>query len=365
MKHDPLKITEKLISLKSYNGADEPFYYLKEILDSAGAKVEVIEHEGVKNIHAEYGKGTAVFGFNGHYDTVPPEGDWERNPLQPTIKHGKLYGLGSTDMKGGLAGMLCAFIEIGKLNPKKKIIFQAVGDEEIHGTNGTKVLVEKKKFAKRMFIGEPSGMSISNEHKSLMRVDAMMYGKSAHGSRVYTGSNAIMKMTRALQRLAVEGYLRFTCKKEEINSVTSCNVGVILGGKAPNIIPAECSAQLDIRMPRDRDPQEVIEYLKKHFDEIHILHRSNGMYTAPNHELVQTSLKVAEKVYGKKLDIRYSLGACDGRYFTKLDIPTVKGGPCGIDEKGERTLHRKDEFVPVDEIYIWKDIYQEIAMKYL
>lgn len=365
MKEDPVKITEKLVSLKSYDGADEPFGYIKELLESVGAEITIVEHGGVKNIHAEIGSGEPVIGFNGHYDTVPPEGDWERNPLQPTIKDGKLYGLGATDMKGGLAGMLSAFLELSELDLKKKAIFQAVGDEERAGSHGTKVLVERKLFAKRMFIGEPSGQSISNEHKSLLLVRAGMRGKSAHGSRVYTGSNAILKMARALQLLTEERFVRLTCQKEEIYDAVSCNVGKIWGGKASNIIPAECWVDLDIRLPREKDPQDILDYLERHFDETSVTHRSNGMYTPPEDEFVQASLQAASEAFGKEIKLRCALGACDGRYYTKLDIPTVKGGPCGIDDKGERTLHRKNEFVPLDEILRWKKVYYDIALRYL
>lgn len=365
MKEDPVKITERLVALKSYDNSDEPYPYIKELLESAGAEVEVIEYEGVNNIHAEIGSGEAVIGFNGHYDTVPPEGDWTRDPLQPTIKEGRLYGLGSTDMKGGLAGMLSAFMELADHDLKGKAIFQAVGDEETHGTNGTRVLVGMKKYAKRMFIGEPSGLSLSNEHKSVMLVKVGMNGRSAHGSRVYAGTNAILKMARALQRISHGKLLRTTCQKEEIYDAVSCNVGIINGGVAPNLVPAKCSAQLDIRMPRTYDSQDVLDYLANHFDEAEVLHRSNGMYTPPEDEFVRTSLDIVRKKFGEKVPLRMGLGACDGRYFTYLNIPTVKGGPCGIDEKGERMLHRKDEWVPIDEIERWKDVYLDTALSYL
>jgi acetylornithine deacetylase/succinyl-diaminopimelate desuccinylase-like protein len=89
------------------------------------------------------------------------------------------------------------------------------------------------------------------------------------------------------------------------------------------------------------------------------------MYTPPDDEFVKTSLKIAKKTFKRDISLRVGLGACDGRYFTKLNIPTIKGGPCGIDEKGERMLHRKDEWVPIDEIEKWSQIYLDTAKKYL
>ncbi len=366
MKEDPVKITEKLVSLKSYGGADEPFAYIKELLESAGADVQVVESEGVKNIHATIGKGTAEIGFNGHYDTVPPGDDWARDPLQPTIKEGRLYGLGSTDMKGGLGAMMSAFLEMAELDPDIKVVLQAVGDEEMRGLHGTKVLVEKGLYARRMFIGEPSGDNIANEHKSVLSIKATMLGKSAHGSRVYAGENAILKMANALERMSDEKVLYLTCKDEdEVLAVSTCNVGNISGGKAANIVPAECSAELDIRTPREKDPQEVIDYLEGIFDRIEIEYRSNGMYTPPDNEFVQTTVEEASKVFDRKVPLACALGACDGRFFSNHDIATVKGGPCGFDEKGERMLHRKDEFVPVDKVYKWTEAYKGIIRKYL
>jgi acetylornithine deacetylase/succinyl-diaminopimelate desuccinylase-like protein len=364
-KMDPIIIAEELIKRKSYDYADEPFEYIKELLESCGAEVQVIESEGIKSIHAEIGEGEPEIGFNGHYDTVPPGKDWTMNPLKPKIDKGKLYGLGATDMKGPLGAMLAAFWELSNMDLPIKIIFQAVGDEEIGGFNGSRVLVEKGLYAKRMVIGEPSRESVENEHKGGLLILAKMHGKSAHASRIFAGRNAIMRMVRALSDISDESsFIKTKVTREETDSSITMNVGSIEGGEAHNVVPSACSVKLDIRYPRLTKVDDIIGYLEDKFDEVVVEYRTQSMYTPPDDELVQKSLELARAYIDDTISIRAGFGACDGRYFTDKNIPTVKMGPCGIDEMGFRVLHQKNEFVPVEDLYKWKEVYKHIALHY-
>lgn len=366
-KLDPVKIAHDLIALKSYDGADEPFNYLKGLLEAHGAKVQEVESGGVKNLHATIGEGKAEIGFNGHYDTVPPGSDWTIDPLEPFIKDGKLYGLGASDMKASVASMLVAYLELAQEELAGKIVFQATGDEEIGGENGTNVLVEKGLYAKRMIVGEPSGDSIGYAHKGLLRAELATHGKSAHAARAYAGESAILKMLSIINEIWHDNFLKMKCTEEQAEKAITCNIGFIKGGGAINVVPSQCSIEVDIRVPHDDDIDAVERYLKQIAGENTILkvtRKAIGMYTPPDNELVLTSQRIARRVLKKGVKLSYALGACDGRYFTYKDIPTVKMGVCGFDNDGNRMLHRGDEFVAVEDIHTWKEIFKEVALHY-
>ena len=366
-KLDPVKIARDLISLKSYDGADEPFNYIKGLLEAHGAKVKKIESKGIKNLHATIGEGETEIGFNGHYDTVPPGGDWTIDPLKPSIKDGKLYGLGASDMKASVAAMLVAYLELAQEEVPGKIVFQAVGDEEEGGDNGTKILVEKGLYAKRMIVGEPSGDSVGYAHKGVLRMELIAHGRIAHGARAYAGDSAVLKMVAIINRIWYDNFLKMKCSEEHAEKSITCNIGYVKGGGAVNVVPSQCVVGLDIRIPHDHDIDSVERYLKQIAGEdatLKMIRRAEGMYTPPDNEFVLTCQKKVRKVLNKGVKLSYALGACDGRYFTYKNVPTVKMGVCGFDQDGNRMLHRKDEFVGIEDIRDWKEIFKEVALHY-
>lgn len=367
-KLDPVKIAQDLIALKSYDGANEPFNYIKGLLDAHGAHVTEIESNGIKSLHAEIGKGDVAIGFNGHYDTVPPGKDWTMSPLEPSIKDGKLYGLGASDMKASLAAMLVAYLEIAQEDPKKRIVFQAVGDEEAGGRNGTKVMVDMGLHAKRMIVGEPSGDSIGYGHKSIIRAQITTLGRTAHAARPYSGESAILKMITIINRMWYDNILKMRCPRDSAEKSVTCNIGYLRGGETINVVPDQCIAGLDIRIPHGEDIEAIERYLHQITGEdgvVDITLKDQGMFTPPDDEFVLNCQRIARDVLEKGVKLSYALGACDGRYFTYRSIPTVKMGVCGFDEEGRRMLHRKDEFVEVKDIHVWKDIFKQVVSFYL
>ncbi|MBD3210578.1 ArgE/DapE family deacylase [Candidatus Micrarchaeota archaeon] len=364
---DEIKVAKKLVSLKSYDNADEPFGYIKELLESEGIKVRTITSDRVRNLHAETGKGKKEIGFNGHYDTVPPGSGWKTDPLSPTVKDGKLYGLGATDMKGGLAAMLAAFIELSKKELPIRVVFQAVGDEEIGGENGTKALVSKGLFAKRMVIGEPSGPRLEHAHKGVLRIEIRTSGKRAHGARLYAGDNAILRAIKIINHIDRDNVLKLKATKKQSEKVTTCNIGYFIGGMTANVVPESCRFSLDIRVPAGENMDEIIDYLGHLLDEksrMKVLLRFNPMHTPSDDELVVTTKEIMEKYMGQNVRLRTKLGACDGHRFTSKGIPAVAVGPCAFDDKGNKVLHTIDEYIETDKIKLWKNIYKELALHY-
>ncbi len=142
--------------------------------------------------------------LNGHIDVVP-EGDlkdWKFDPYSGSIRNGRLYGRGSTDMKGGTAALLLAIEVIKELNLPLKgdVIFQSVIEEESGGTGTLAALLRGYK-ADGAIIPEPTNMKIFPKQQGSMWFRLKVKGKAAHGGTRYEGVNAIEKSITVIQSL--------------------------------------------------------------------------------------------------------------------------------------------------------------------
>lgn len=139
--------------------------YIEDLLKKKGFKTEYKSKCLVMCIKEKYN-----LGFIGHTDTVEYNKDWNTNPFEMQEKEGKLYGLGTCDMKGGIAAILAAVLEIDweKLNYGIKLYFTY--DEEIY-FSGVKELVEKQeKFPDNLIIGEPTNNIIMERKQRIIRI---------------------------------------------------------------------------------------------------------------------------------------------------------------------------------------------------
>jgi acetylornithine deacetylase len=143
--------------------------------------------------------------LNGHIDVVPvgDEQNWKHDPFSGLIEAGKLYGRGSTDMKGGTVALLLALEAIiqSGIHLKGDVIFQSVIEEESGGA-GTLAAVLKGYRADGAIIPEPTNMKIFPKQQGSMWFRIHVKGKSAHGGTRYEGVSAIEKSMIVVQRLA-------------------------------------------------------------------------------------------------------------------------------------------------------------------
>ena len=203
-------LAQELIKIPSDEtaGEKEVCEYLESYLKSLGMKVrlqEVLPNR--PNIIAEVigdEVGKSIM-FNGHVDTVPI-GDikkWSMDPYSAIIKDSKLFGRGSTDMKGSIASMIIAMKFIMN-NVKKfngKIIFTGVMAEETTGL-GTQKIVEENIKADMALVGEPSDEKIYRAHKGTMWFNLSTYGKLEHSSESNSESNnAIINMMKLIMEI--------------------------------------------------------------------------------------------------------------------------------------------------------------------
>lgn len=190
-------------------------------------------------------------GFLGHTDTVDYSNDWDTNPFELVEKDNKLYGLGTCDMKGGIATILSVIPKIKFKDKGIKMIFTY--DEEL-GFAGIKELLDKKiVFPYTMIIGEPTNNEIINSSKGLLDLKVIFKGLTAHASTPEEGINAIDKCIDFINKL-----------KKVMNKYESVtmNVGKINGGRSSNMVADYCEVALDFRTTSKNQNQEIINKIK-------------------------------------------------------------------------------------------------------
>src|SRR5437016_13758903 len=183
--------------------------------------------------------------FCGHMDTVGVAG--METPFDPIEKDGRIYGRGSQDMKGGLAAMVAAALELSKSSglPAGRLVLAAVVDEE-YASIGADALVRTWK-ADAAVVGEPTDMKIAVGHKGFEWVEITTEGVAAHGSRPADGRDAIMRMARVLARLEKLDRKIQSRKPHPIHGTGSLHASLINGGRELSTYPDWCTLQMERR----------------------------------------------------------------------------------------------------------------------
>lgn len=261
------EILENLVRFNTYKDKEnrEIMDYIQKLLIEKGFDLEYKSKCLVMSIKKE-----CKIGFIGHTDTVQSGNDWIYNPLELTEIDNKLYGLGTCDMKGGLAAILKAVLDIdwNKLNYGIKLIFTY--DEEI-GFEGIKEINDLNiEIPKNVIIGEPTNNEIMNGSKGLLELKLEFDGKSAHSSNPEKGINAIEKCIEFLDELK-KFYkdLKLDIDNRFKIPYTTMNIGRIEGGKNINIVPNNCETYIDFRVINNIHREKIIEKVKQLKEKYH------------------------------------------------------------------------------------------------
>lgn len=205
--------------------------------------------------------------LSGHTDVVPVTDQvWASDPYQLTPIDGRLYGRGSTDMKGFLAVCL-ASIERADLSKLKRPLHLALSYDEEVGCIGVDRLIDDmlETYPKPQFalIGEPTNMQLVTAHKSINVFKTTVIGKAAHSSQPHRGGGAIFAAARVIEKLYELGHAKRLLGGEGgcEPPFTTVQVGTIEGGSAVNILPAHCEFQWEYRALPEENPNEILEAL--------------------------------------------------------------------------------------------------------
>ncbi|MGR3491376.1 MAG: acetylornithine deacetylase, partial [Shimia sp.] len=194
--------------------------------------------------------------LSGHTDVVPVDGqDWTVDPWVVTEKDDKLYGRGTTDMKGFVALAVAAAPKMARAGLKRPIQLAFSYDEEV-GLLGARPLVDAMKAnlprANAVLVGEPTGMRVVTGHKSCDACFVDVRGYEVHSSRMHDGVSAIMVAARLIEWLRQRSDANRAAPVDPLDALfdppyTTLHVGQIKGGTAHNITARDCSFSVDVR----------------------------------------------------------------------------------------------------------------------
>jgi glutamate carboxypeptidase len=263
----------------------------------------------------------------GHYDTVYPLGTLASMPCR--VVDNKLTGPGVLDMKSGIALMLhalSALQEWGGSLPRP-ITVLLVSDEEV-GSDSSRAITESlAKKAAAVLVLEPSyGFegAVKTARKGVGEYLVKVTGKASHaGLDFQEGVNAILELARQIERVS-----SFTDLKKGL----TVNVGIVSGGSRTNVVPAEATAQVDVRIARLKDAAGIDKKMRglRPFNRKCKLEITGGINRPPMERTAGVAALYAKAVavageLGWKLGEAAVGGGSDGNFTAGLGIPTLDG----------------------------------------
>ncbi|MEM9332582.1 MAG: acetylornithine deacetylase [Pseudomonadota bacterium] len=340
--------------------------YCASLLSDAGAEISILEDEkeAKANLYATIGpRDTPGVLLSGHTDVVPVEGqDWTVSPFTMSEADGKVYGRGTTDMKGFVASALRTALRASTTELKTPLHLAFSYDEEI-GCVGVRSMIDMLAEApfKPMFciVGEPTLMSVATGHKGKTACRVTSTGKEAHSALAPTALNAIhfsVDMIQFIRQLQSE--IAASSRQDEDYDVpyTTLHVGQVDGGLALNIVPNLSHMRFEIRNLPEDDPQVLLDRIKAHavlivdehkdtFPDASIGFEITNTYPSLNTSKTAEIVNFVKSLTGSNSTMKVAFGTEGGLFSSELGIPTVICGP-GSMEQG----HKPDEFIHLEQL---------------
>ncbi len=342
--------------------------YLTGYLAPLGCDIELRDvRAGRKNLFARL-KGrdrTRTLALEAHTDTVGVQG-MTIPPHEPKIEANRIYGRGSCDTKGSLAAFLEAFrrvAESGELPPWDVLLLATMGEET--GCEGAAALAAQGFKADACLVGEATFCKPMIAHKGSIWFKITTQGQTAHGSTPHLGINAIYRMRHVLNALESLVPQRLAAVKDPLLGSPTLSCGIIRGGEKPNVVPGQCTIQLDGRVLPGTDPQkfmnDVLLWVRSAAGDAagpltaHSMEQSPAFQIAPEHPFVKTVLAASRKLLG---DQAAPIG---GAFFSDAGPLSAAGTPCIIFGPGDiAKAHAPDEFLDLTELTRAADIAEDI-----
>ncbi len=272
------ELISSLVAIPSPNppGNEHPLaLWIAEWLDRRGISSTLLDFApGRSSLTATIpGREGAALLLSGHLDTVSPGGTsgsaspkgWQADPYLPRIVGDRLFGLGATDMKGGVAMLLEAFSAVAERaqreGPPRYSLRLLLSADEEDSYCGAAAFAEAGLVDDALFtlIAEPTTGQVLVGERGEFWLRASFFGKEAHGSTPAEGVNAVMACARFLSGIQ--------SRVEELPSTpllgkATINVGRMEGGRQINIVPDRAQAELDIRLGSEEAKASIIASLE-------------------------------------------------------------------------------------------------------
>jgi acetylornithine deacetylase/succinyl-diaminopimelate desuccinylase family protein len=306
--------------------------------------------------------------FAGHVDTVPTGDGWTRDPYgAETDDSHRLYGLGASDMKGGVAAFLVAMRRLAVRRDEwaGTIVGHIVPDEEPGGELGTKVLLDRGLLVgDGAVVAEPSEMLVYCAQKGNIFASLQTTGRTAHGSRPDEGVNAISAAARLIVDLEERLGAILAERQSDLVGHATVNVGTIQGGLRTNMVPDECALTVDRRVLPEESLEQAVAELREFIGgraEMTVENVGAAFRTAEDHPLVVAAQDAVAAVSGKRSPVGGLVGSSDARFYADgAAIPTIILGP-GVTAQS----HVPDEWIDLDLVAQSVEVYERLALSFL
>ncbi len=301
--------------------------FVKGWLESRDIEVQDSDHNGLPVLVAEVGARSPAapsIVLHGHLDVVP--GRCEQ--FEPRVEGDRLIGRGAYDMKGGLAGMMCA-LKDAATQEEVHVRLVCVADEESEEIDerSTDAVVQRGLGGQFAITGEPTNMHIGVQAKGVLAMRIVVHGRSAHSSTPWLGDNAVLKAVDVFR--AIES-LPFSRESSEMFDRPSINLGRIAGGDALNKVPDRCEMAVDVRYLPGQDPGELLAQVRAipgiDVQRTFIYPPVTVSRTDPYVQALREA--VARVTSGEVMSVGRD-GASDAAAFIEAGVPAVEFGPVG------------------------------------
>ncbi|HDJ2187713.1 TPA: ArgE/DapE family deacylase [Staphylococcus aureus] len=397
---EKIQLLADIVELQTENNNEiDVCNYLTDLFDKYDIKSEILKvNEHRANIVAEIGNGSPILALSGHMDVVDAgnQDNWSYPPFQLTEKDGKLYGRGTTDMKGGLMALVVSLIELKEQNelPHGTIRLLATAGEEKE-QEGAKLLADKGYLddVDSLIIAEPTGSGIYYAHKGSMSCKVTATGKAVHSSVPFIGDNAIdtllefynlfkekyseIKQQDTKHELDVAPMFKSLIGKEiseeDANYASGLTAvcSIINGGKQFNSVPDEASLEFNVRPVPEYDNdfiesffQNIINDVDSNKLSLDIPSNHRPVTSDKNSKLITTIKDVASSyVEQDEIFVSALVGATDASSFlgdNKDNVDLAIFGP-----GNPLMAHQIDEYIEKDMYLKYIDIFKEASIQYL
>lgn len=339
-----------------------------------GFHCETFAANGVTNLWARRGSTQPLVVFAGHTDVVPtgPLEQWHSDPFTPSLRDGKLYGRGASDMKTSLAAFVTAiesFLQ-EKPNTPGSIALLLTSDEEGPAIDGTVMVVNALKArAQRIdfcIVGEPTcvdrlGDTIKNGRRGSLSAKLTVKGVQGHVAYPHLADNPVHRIAPALAELAAtqwdQGNEYFPPTTWQISNMHA-------GTGATNVIPGEVTVLFNFRFATASTPeglqQRVRAILDKHGLAYNIAWELGAKpFLTERGKLVNTISAAIQEVTGVDAQVSTTGGTSDGRFLAEISGELVEFGPTNA------SIHKINECVPVSDIEPLAQIYKRTLARLL
>lgn len=349
-----VELLRELVGISSVSGNEGPLArFVEELVRSWGLDV-VRDDTGVKVTVAGTRPGKTLVLLS-HLDVVPPGEGWTREPFEPVIEDGKLYGRGSGDAKASVATMLLAARDLAA-DPAafagRLVVILGYGEETKDTTMGR--AVETVGPIDGAVVGEPTNLHAAVAQRGLMMADLVARGDQRHaGYAAQDGqfTNAITAMAADLVRL--EGIVAE--RVHPILGVTTVTPTMISAGVSRNVTPPVARTVLDIRSTPAWSHEELERELQTRLKaEVVVTSKRLVPCETPGNSAVLAAARVA------RADLTtFGSPTCSDWVFVR-HLDAIKVGP-----GTSRRSHTPDESVDLDEVIAARPFYAALAREYL